>query len=290
MASSNLATARKSIAPAHRRIGALLMESGKLGEQDLQRVSEYQRRHGVRFGEAAVALGLTSEAEVQSALARQFNYPVARRGESALSPMLVSAYQPFDAGAEAIRVLRSELTLRWFDRGHRALAITSARSGTGSSTLAANLAVSFAQLGEHTLLIDANFRHPAQHWLFGLLADAGLAEVLVGRGSLEETCLSIPALEGLAVLCAGPVPPNPHELLSGRPLRQLLEQAQQRFSVIIMDTPAALQYADAQIIGARAGGYLLVSRRHQTRVADARATMARFAPTGAVPLGAVVID
>jgi len=272
------------------RIGELLLTSGRLTEIEVQRVLAFQTRANLRFGEAAVQLGLVTADEVQRALARQFNYPYVRRGDSNLSPMLVSAYQPFEPCAESFRALRSQLTLRWFDRGEKSLAIGSPRRGCGTSTVAANLAVSFAQLGERTLLIDANLRNPTQHWLFGVLADSGLADVLVGRCVLEEAALEIEAIERLAVLCAGPVPPNPHELLSGRPLLHLLEHAQKLFSVIILDTPASLDYADAQMICARTGAYLTVTRRNQTRLAEVRAAAARLAPTGAVMLGAVVND
>lgn len=272
------------------RIGELLLKSGRITEIDVQRVIALQQKGNLRFGEAAVQLGLVSEDEVQRALARQFNYPYVRRGDSNLSPMLVTAYQPFDASAEVFRVLRSQLTLRWFDRGEKALAVGGARAGCGTSTLAANLAVSFAQLGERTLLIDANLRNPSQHWQFGVLADAGLADVLVGRCALEEAATEIEGIDRLAVLCAGPVPPNPHELLSGRPLLHLLEHAQKIFGVIIVDTPAALDYADAQMLCARTGAYLMVTRRNQTKLADVRAVTARLAPTGAMMLGAVVND
>ncbi|HZF15738.1 MAG TPA: polysaccharide biosynthesis tyrosine autokinase [Steroidobacteraceae bacterium] len=295
MAANPLAANPRTAPPARPerrrvRIGELLVASGRVSEGDLPRIAAFQERKGLRFGEAAVELGLVSVDDVQRALARQFNYPYLKRGDSNLSPMVVSAYQPFDPCAEVFRVLRSQLTLRWFDRGEKALAIGSARGGCGTSTVAANLAVSFAQLGERTLLIDANLRRPVQHWLFGVLADSGLADVLVGRCSLEEAALEIPPIDRLALLCAGPVPPNPHELLSGKPLMNLLEEAQRTFSVVILDTPAALDFADAQMICARTGAYLLVTRRHQSRVADVRAATLRLAPAGAVMIGAVVSD
>jgi protein-tyrosine kinase len=290
MASNPLTPTRGRIEPVRRRIGELLSASGDLTDQEVLRVVAHQAKTAMRFGEAAVALGLVTEEDVQHALAQQFNYPYLRRGDSNLSPMLTSAYQPFGGCAEAFRVLRSELMLRWFDRGQKALAVTSPRAGAGSSTLAANLAVSFAQLGERTLLIDANFRRPVQHGLFGVIADVGLVDVLVGHVPLEEAVVSIVLLNGLGVLCAGPIPPNPHELLSGRQLKGLLDQAQRNYDVVILDAPAALECTDVQMIGARAGGYVLVTRRHQTRLADVRATAARLAPTGAVALGAVVND
>jgi receptor protein-tyrosine kinase len=274
----------------HRLIGDLLVESGRLTEHDVRRVLAFQHRKGMRFGEAACSLGKVTDEEVRQALARQFSYPYMRRGESGLSPMLVSAYQPFGAGAESIRMLRSQLMLRWFDQGRKTLAVGSPRKGTGSSTLAANLAVAFAQLGERTLLLDANFRRPAQHVLFGMNADAGLTEVLLGRCNVEKAVVSIAQLNGLAVLCAGPLPPNPHELLSSRGLQFLLELSREIFDVVIIDSPPVLEYADAQMIAARAGGFLLVTRRHKSRLADVEGAKVRLAPSNAVIVGAVVND
>ena len=274
----------------HRMIGELLREQGRLTEHDVRRVIALQRKKGVRFGEAARALGVASDEDVRQALARQFSYPYMQRGDAGLSPMLVSAYQPFGTGAEAFRVLRSQLMLRWFDQGRKTLAVGAARQGAGSSTLAANLAVAFAQLGERTLLLDANFRRPAQHTLFGINADAGLTDVLLGRCNVEKAVVSIAQLNGLAVLCAGPLPPNPHELLSSRALLYLLDLAREIFDVIIIDSPPVLEYADAQMIAARAGGYLMVTRRNRSRVVDIDAAMQRLAPSHATVVGAVVND
>ncbi|HEY6642236.1 chain length determinant protein tyrosine kinase EpsG [Povalibacter sp.] len=273
---------------SHQPIGELLAQSARLTEHDIKRVLAHQRKRGLRFGEAARSLGLVTAEDIQQALSRQFSYPYIRRGESGLHPMLISAYQPFGPAAEAFRMLRSQLMLRWFDKGRKVLAVGAARTGTGCSTLAANLAVSFAQLGERTLLLDANFRNPAQHQLFGMSAETGLADVLLGRSSVEKSIVSIAQLNGLAVLCAGPIPPNPHELLSSRAMQYLLELASEIYDVVIVDAPPILEYADAQMIASRAGGYVLVTRRHRTRMNDVNAVQERLQPSGATLLGAIV--
>ena len=189
--------------------------------------------------------------------------------------------QPFSA-PDDLAVLIDE------HKGRKVLAVGAPRTGTGASTVAANLAVSFAQLGERTLLLDANFRNPAQHQLFGMSAETGLADVLLGRTSVDKSIVSIAQLNGLAVLCAGPVPPNPHELLSSRAMQYLLELAREIYDVVIIDAPPALEYADAQMIASRAGGYVLVTRRHRTRMADVTAVQERLEPAGATLLGAIV--
>ena len=105
--------------------------------------------------------------------------------------------------------------LRWFDTdpAHKALAIISGERREGRSYIAANLAVVFSQLGEHTLLIDADMRNPSQHKLFGLDNGGGLSAVLSGRGR-PVTVKHVPGLPDLWVLPAGAPPPNPLELLA----------------------------------------------------------------------------
>src|SRR5256885_1867556 len=152
-------------------LGRLLVDSGKLTERDVNRIATTQRKKNLRFGEAAQRLGLVSTDDVARALAKQFGYPYVT-GESALDPTLVAAYHPFSPAAEALRELRSQLQLRWFNDTNNTLAIVAPRRRSGCSQLAANLAIVFAQLGKRTLLIDANFRRPSQQMLFRAPPDA----------------------------------------------------------------------------------------------------------------------
>ena len=141
---------------ATRTLGAILIDSGQLTPEDAERVLQYQKQHNLRFGEAAVRLGLISEADIQFALSRQFAYAYLRKtpGEARpLSDELVAAYQPFSPRVEQLRAIRSQLMLRWFDRAEerQVLTVVGAERGEGRSYLAANLAIVFSQLGERTL-------------------------------------------------------------------------------------------------------------------------------------------
>jgi chain length determinant protein tyrosine kinase EpsG len=258
------------LTPPYKIIGQLLLDAGKIGRHHITEILLAQRHQALRFGDAARFLGLVSEADVQHALSRQFQYSYSRIGESDLSAELFTMYQPFSLQAEALRALRTQLILRWFQDRSKALAVVSARGGDGCSTIAANLAVVFAQLGERTLLIDANLRRPRLHTLFSVKPDAGLSGVLAGRGYFQEVLKSVASLDNLSILCAGPTPPNPQELLSRVRFSYIMEAASAAYDVVIVDAPGVLEYADAQIIAARAGGCLIVTRRHHTRVADVR--------------------
>jgi capsular exopolysaccharide synthesis family protein len=131
----------------------------------------------------------------------------------------------------------------------------------GRSLAAANLAITFAQLGQRTLLIDADLRQPSLHTLFDVRQRLGLSDLLAGR--LGEQAVT--GIDGLARLClmpAGTVPPNPQELLARPRFDQMLQALTQDHEVIIIDTPAAGQCADAQTVAVRAGAALLLARRH----------------------------
>lgn len=274
---------------ASRSIGAILIDSGKLALDDVERILHVQREHGQRFGDAAVGLGLLTLEDIQFALARQYDYPYLLAGQGEVSEELVAAYQPFSYQVEALRALRSQLMVRWFtgEEERKTLAIVSPGYGEGRSYLAANLAVVFSQLGEHTLLIDADLRNPRQHELFKLDNNSGLSSILSNRGDVSDI-RRIPSFMDLSVLCAGPVPPNPQELL-GRPLfSKLLEEMASEFDVIIIDTPAAEEFADVQNIAIRAGSALLLVRAQQTRMSDLRDLAKTLVNSGVVVVGSVL--
>jgi len=228
MAKSNVisaATGTAAIPRNDRSIGAILIDAGRLKPESAEKILRLQRDEGLRFGDAATRLGLLKQSDIDFALARQFDYPYLLRGQSLVSEELVAAYSPFTPQVEALRALRSQLMLRWFDTdpAHKALAVVSAERREGRSFIAGNLAIVFSQLGEHTLLIDADMRNPCQHTLFGLENRAGLSAVLSGRGG-PDTIQRIPSLLDLSVLTAGAQPPNPSELLSRPLFSQLLHE------------------------------------------------------------------
>lgn len=219
----------------------------------------------MRFGDAALQLKLATEDDIRYALSRQFDYPYLPTGDVSLSQELVAAYRPFGEPVEQLRALRSQLMLRWFDGAEerKAMAVVSPGSGDGRSFIAANLAIVFSQLGERTLLVDADLRQPRQHLLFNLAGGGGLSDVLASRVG-SEAVVRIPNLLGLSVLPAGAIPPNPQELLGRTAFVELLESLSKNFDTIIIDTPAAGQFADAQTVAARAGAAVLVARNNLT--------------------------
>ncbi len=269
-------------------MGALLLDAGKIDASDAERIIILQKQKGMQFGDAAKALGLVNDGDIQKALSHQFDFPFLGASEEHFSQELVAAYQPFSAQVEALRAVRGQLMLRWFIDVHKTLAVVSPSRGEGRSYIAANLAIVFSQLGERTLLIDADLRHPRQQALFKLQGGYGLSDMLAGRSDLTAVT-RIPAFRDLSILPAGTVPPNPVELIS-RGLKSCLHQLQTQFDVILIDAPSAELGIDAQIIASNCGGALLVARQHKTRLNDLECLKEALQDTGSQCLGVVLTD
>jgi chain length determinant protein tyrosine kinase EpsG len=278
-------------ATSGRSIGAILVDTGRLSPENAERILRVQKDEGKRFGDAAIELGLLTEDDIRFALANQFDYPYLPAGDQSLSHELVAAYKPFSPVVEQLRALRSQLMLRWFDAEveRKALAVVSPGAGEGRSFVAANLAIVFSQLGERTLLIDANLRAPRQHELFKLGNRAGLSAMLAGRSD-ADALVRIPALVGLTVLPAGAIPPNPQELL-GRPgFIKTLHTLARDFDVVIIDTPAGNDYADAQTVAARAGAAIMLARNNVSALPAIAELAANIQQSGATLIGSVLND
>jgi receptor protein-tyrosine kinase len=271
-------------------IGAILVAEGKLTPRQVDEVLRNQRDVGLRFGDAAIRLGFLRPEDVEVALARQFEYPYLVPGQNRISRDVVAAYNPFSAEVDLFRTIRSRLLTHWFGANEekRALAITSPMRGDGRSYVAANLAVVFSQLGKRTLLIDADMRNPEQHRLFGLGNAVGLSSILSGRAGVEAV-VRIPELR-LSLLPAGPIPPNPGDLVARVAFSVQMEQAIKSYDVVLVDTPAAAWGNDAPSIAFRTRGALVVARKDNTRLDDVRGMTETFRSAGIEVLGAVLND
>ena len=271
-------------------IGHILLDMGKITPVEAERVLRLQKETGLRFGDAALKLGLITEADIQQVLAQQFDYPYLLPGQGKHPPELVVAYQPFGTQVEVFRAIRSQLMLRWFTSSRKALAIVSYNLGDGVSLFAANLAVVFSQLGERTLLIDANLRCPQQHEIFNLRNKQGLSDVLAGRANISEVIAKIDSFIDLSVLPAGTLPPNPLELLNRNLFDELNDQLANQFDVILYDTLAVASGADALTIAARTDGVLVVAHKNNTRLSEINAINQQFKSSGSEVVGSVLLD
>ena len=279
----------RAMVRADRTIGAILVEEGKLTPREVERTLELHRADKVRFGEAAVRLGYISPEDVRFALAKQYDMPHFAPSSEGPSRELFAAFAPFHPRTEEMRALRTQLLIRWYspDNGRKSLVVASPESGEGRSYVAANLAVVFSQLGARTLLVDADLRNSRQHRIFGLPESQGLSTLLSGRADHKAT-FPVPGLNRLSVLPAGPLPPNPQELLSRNAFATFMKELQQVYDVVIIDTPPAKAFADAQNVAFRAGDAIVVARKNHTAVATTSKTIRELAATGARVVGTVV--
>jgi len=274
---------------ADRSIGDIIRDARNLTADEVEQVLSYQKEKGVRFGEAAIALGLASEDEVLSALAQQFNYPLAAADKRNDNPELVTLNQPFSVQAEAFRAIRSQVTMRSNPNtdSRKALAVISAGSGDGKTFFAANLAVSLAQLGGRTLLIDADLRGARQHQVFGLGNSAGLSSILSGRAE-PQVIQRVEGIPSLFVLPGGPLPPNPAELVERPAFGLLMQELISKFDHIVVDTPAAAIGVDSAVIAARCGAAVFIARKNASRVTGVQDLLASLTGSNVEIVGAIV--
>ena len=270
-----------------RRIGDILLDAGMVDAKAVDRILAHARRKQQKFGEAAVQLGILRRDELQRVLAYQFDFPVMAPGNGTVGAEVVTAFEGDDKLADDLRELRNQVLLKWKDgeRANNALAILSPARGEGRSVLAANLAVAFSQVGKRTLLIDADFRHPRQHELFGLANQTGLSALLSGR-SVAYAVQQFPALRGLSVLPCGGIPPNPLDLFAGASFPELLGIFSRVYDIVVVDTPAAEAGGEAMMIAAQSGGSLLTIRQGRTRYRALQDFAAKAGAAGASVIGA----
>lgn len=269
-----------------KRIGMQLVLMGRLDKTAIPAIVAKQRKSNLRFGEAAIKLGLVKRKDVEDALLRQYDFPSpppwAHSGE------VVIAAAAMGPVAESIRTLRAQLALHWLNqRDVQFLAVVSAARGEGRTFIAANLAVAFAQLHERTLLIDMDLRHARLHQIFRVENQHGLSSLASGRGTGGEI-QRIVGYDSLSLLPAGPRPPHPQELLTARWMGPVLDAVRREFDVVIVDTPAFCCGADAQIVSAQARQALLVSAPGAATRDDTERMLGACRQVGATIAGAVI--
>jgi protein-tyrosine kinase len=275
-------------AEADRPMGVILVDWGRLTQENAQRILDFQKKAGLPFGEAGIAMGLITDEDVRQVLSLQFGHVMVPE-DVGFSKDLIAVRQPDSDAVEHLRALRSQLMLRWFENDARqsALAIVSPGVGEGRSYIAANLAVLFSQLGKRTLLIDADLRKPRQHRIFGLPGRVGLSAVLAGRAGWEAVN-EIQSLPDLAVLPAGALPPNPQELLARAGFARLLSALRSNYEVILMDTPAGSTCADAGTVAVRAGAALMLACRDRSSLPHLASLTDDLRQFGVTIVGAVL--
>jgi capsular exopolysaccharide synthesis family protein len=215
--------------------------------------------------------------------------PHMKRGLTPLARAQAVHWDPMSEVAESYRAVRTAVHFGVPAGQARTIVVTSPTPGDGKSTLASNLAISMAQAGKRTLLLDADFRRPVQHRMFELKDESGLTAVLAGQEPLSKA-IRRTVVEGLDLLPAGPLPLNPSELLNGDSFASILEELTQKYDHIILDCPPVIAVTDARILGAVCDLSLLVLRAGKTTRQGAEMARTGLLSVGSRLLGVVVND
>jgi chain length determinant protein tyrosine kinase EpsG len=278
-----------------RSIGDILRSMRELTSNQVGEILAHQRSYGVKFGEAAIALGYVSMDDVLRALAEQFNYAYGDAESERANPELVTLHQPFGHQAEAFRAIRAQIMLRTdpseaagAPKVKRALAVVSPNTGDGKTFFCANLGIALAQLGGRTLVVDGDLRGPRLHELFSVQSNSGMAGLLSGRRG-ESVVRAVKGVSNLFVMPVGIRPPNPLELLQGPAFGMLLREVLAKFDHVVVDTPAGQYGADAVVAAARCGAALVVARRDVSQL-GALQEMVQNLATADVKLAGVVMN
>ena len=179
---------------------------------------------------------------------------------------LLSYIQPKSQISEAFRALRTSLLLSQADHPPQVILVTSALPREGKTTAAVNLAVTLAQLGDRTLLMDSDLRKPGIRRALNLTGgkEVGLSSYLAGVSTLDEVMMPHPTINNLVALTTGPVPPSPADLLSSHRMREAITDLRHRFKFVVIDSPPVMAATDAVILSALTDGVLLVVRSGET--------------------------
>lgn len=179
---------------------------------------------------------------------------------------LLAYIQPKSQISEAFRALRTSLLLSQADHPPQVILVTSALPREGKTTAAVNLAVTLAQLGDKTLLMDSDLRKPGIRRALNLTIgkEVGLSSYLAGVSTLDEVTIPHPTINNLSALTTGPVPPSPADLLSSHRMREAIVELRHRFKFVVIDSPPVMAATDAVILSALTDGVLLVVRSGET--------------------------
>jgi tyrosine-protein kinase Etk/Wzc len=176
---------------------------------------------------------------------------------------LVTHFEPKSPISEAYRTFRTNLQFARLDAPLKTILVTSSGPSEGKSTTVANLAITMAQMGTNTILIDSDLRRPVLHSIFNLQRAPGLTNYLAGNVPWKEIVQKTP-IENLSLLTCGVLPPNPSELLGSKKMRMLLEELKEKYDMILFDSPPVIAVTDAAVLSTLLDGVVLVASSGST--------------------------
>jgi polysaccharide biosynthesis transport protein len=186
-----------------------------------------------------------------------------------LPPELVVHERPLSGIAEAARAIRTNVLFMNPDNPYRRILVTSSVPGEGKTTVACSIAIAMAQSGQRVVMIDCDLRRPRLHRIYDRVGDAGVTNVLIGQSTVDE--VAKPSIvPNLWTIPAGPIPPNPADILHSEAFKRFIEELSQKFDRVVIDSPPLVAVTDAAIISTIIDGTIFVTRAFKTSRALAR--------------------
>jgi capsular exopolysaccharide synthesis family protein len=200
---------------------------------------------------------------------------------------LVVHTHPKSSAAECFRTIRTNLTFMSADKARKTVVVTSGSPREGKTTVALSLAISLAQSGKRVLVVDTDLRKPRIHRALGTTLAKGVTTVLVGETTVKESVQET-QIPGLSCLPAGPIPPNPSELLHTAQFRQLLQDLAKLYDHVVLDSPPLAAVTDAAIIAPQVDCTILVIHSTRTTRDGLRIALRQLRDVGCKPTGGVL--
>jgi tyrosine-protein kinase Etk/Wzc len=228
-------------------------------------------------------LGLIPAIDLENVASQAERGKTSTNGASSIAERLISHHLPKSPISEAYRILRTNLQFLRPDQPLKVILVTSSGPSEGKTTTASNLAITMAQVGSRTLIVDADLRRPMVSGVFGIPQEPGLTELLVKGGDLQKAL--VPSeVENLFILPAGTIPPNPSELLGSQKMKHLIQEMRKCCDLVILDCPPVITVTDAAVLAAEADCVLMVvqsgktdreaAKRAKTLLANVKASIA----------------
>ena len=236
-------------------------------------------------------LGILPEINIREARPALYYARTSKTQADKSSPLTKAEFvvheKPSSGPAEAARAIRTNIMFMSPDRPHRTLLITSAGPYEGKTTVGCSIAIAMAQAGQRVLLVDCDLRRARVHKVFDKPNDFGVTSALLDPGLLDEVDLTT-TIPNLSVLPAGPIPPNPAELLHSTAFARLLEDLQGRYDRIMIDSPPIGPVTDATILSTKVDATILIVRAFKTKKELARRAAKALSDVSANTVGCVL--
>lgn len=250
-------------------------------DRTLKTPDDVERELGLPF------LGLIPEIDENAKRPTGTRNRRSRRAELVHNRELIVHEHPTSGIAEASRAIRTNLLFMSPDEPYRTLLVTSASPSEGKTTVACCVAIAMAQAGQRVVLVDCDLRRPRLHRIFNRDPQLGVTSALLDPAVLNKQALAT-EIPNLSVLPAGPIPPNPSEILHSDKFRELLDELRRNYDRVIIDSPPVVAVTDAAILSTIVDGTMLVVRAFKTHFDVARQGVRALSDVGAKLAGTVL--